>query len=159
LQNSALSETFSNKASGPLPTYKTDKGRKVVGGGGIEPDIRVSPHERTRLEAVLDGSGAITSFATQYLASHSPLPANFEVTPDLIDEFKVFLSARNIQPDVAEWTGERTWVSHRLQEEIITQARGVDQGDEIEAQWDPQVQAALSAVRSDDALAANIAAQ
>jgi len=146
LRNSALSEEFAEKRAVPLPTYKTDKGRTVTGGGGIQPDILVTPAPFTRLEGVLDASGSLTAFATQYLASHSPLPDNFEVTPDILDEFKVDLAARAIQPNVGEWIADAQWIKSRLKEEIVTQARGVDKGDEILAQRDPQVQAALKAV-------------
>ena len=40
-----LSSTFSDaKPKDPSgPVYKTDKGRVVTGGGGIQPDVRVSP--------------------------------------------------------------------------------------------------------------------
>src|SRR5205807_5915293 len=42
LRNSALSATFSDNPSTTVrPVYKTDKGRLVTGGGGIQPDIRV----------------------------------------------------------------------------------------------------------------------
>lgn len=145
LRNSALSETFAERRSGP-PTYKTNKGRTVTGGGGIQPDIVVSPEPFTRLEGVLDSSGAVTAFATQYLAAHSPLPENFEVTADLLDDFKVNLAARDIQPSVAEWITDQPWIKSRLKEEIVTQAHGVDKGDEVLAQRDPQVQEALKAV-------------
>jgi carboxyl-terminal processing protease len=145
LRNSALSETFAERRTG-LPTYKTDKGRTVTGGGGIQPDIAVAPESFTRLEAVLDSSGAVTAFATQYLAAHSPLPEKFEVTADLLDDFKVNLAVRNIQPNVAEWISDQPWIKSRLKEEIVTQARGVDKGDEVSAQRDPQVQAALKAL-------------
>src|SRR5205823_9053626 len=115
LRNSALSETFNDNPSTTVrPVYKTDKGRLVTGGGGIQPDIRVGPPVPSQLETVLDASGAVTAFATQYLSTHSPVPAAFEVTPDTIDDFKVFLSARRIQPSVAEWTRERYWVTTRL---------------------------------------------
>lgn len=144
LRNSALSETFSGTAA--RPTYKTDKGRTVTGGGGIQPDIPVSPPALTPLEAVLDGSGAFMAFATQYLSQHSPLTDPFQVTPETIDEFKVYLAARRIQPSVAEWSRERSWLSSHLKQEIITQARGVDKGDEVQAQFDPQVQAAVKAM-------------
>ena len=152
LRNSALSETFSSDVA--KPTYKTDKGRTVTGGGGIQPDVAVLPATLSRLEAVLDGSGAIMSFATEYLASHSPLPEGFKVTPETIDEFKVFLAARQIQPSMSEWSTERSWVSNHLKQEIVTQAKGVDKGDEIQAQFDPQVQAALKAIRNGSLLAA-----
>ncbi|HMF77861.1 MAG TPA: S41 family peptidase [Bryobacteraceae bacterium] len=158
LRNSALSSTFSQKSTANLPTYKTDKGHTVTGGGGIQPDVLVSPPAFTRLQGVLDASGAVTSFATQYLANHSPLPAKFEVTSDVLDDFKVFLSARNIQPTVADWSSQRTWITSRLKEEITMQAQGVDKGDEIHAQSDPQIQAALNAMLSslkDGALAAS----
>jgi carboxyl-terminal processing protease len=146
LHNSALSSTFAKKPAAGKPAYKTDQGRPVVGGGGIQPDIAVTPAPLTRLETVLDASGAVTSFATQYLSGHSPLPEQFEITPDILDEFKVFLSARQIQPNVGEWSSTLSWVASRLKEEIVTQARGVDRGDEIEAQRDPQIQAALKAL-------------
>jgi carboxyl-terminal processing protease len=146
LRNSALSDTFAEKPAVALPTYKTDKGRTVTGGGGIQPDILVAPAPFTRLESVLDASGALTAFATQYLAKHSPLPDNFQVPPDAIDELKVELATRSIQPSAAEWSAEQAWIKSRLQEEIVTQAHGVDKGDEVLAQRDPQVLAALKAV-------------
>ncbi len=154
LRNSALSETFNNNPRAQRPTYKTDKGRIVTGGGGIQPDVRVYPASRTQLQTVLDASGAVTSFATQYLSTHSPLPNSFEVTPEIIDEFKIFLSARQIQPNLSEWSEERPWISTRLKEEIITQAQGVEKGDEVQAQHDPQIQAALKAMQNDSLLAA-----
>ena len=153
LRNSALSETFNDDPVGQPPTFKTDKGRIVSGGGGIQPDIRVLPPPLTRLETVLEASGAVTSFATQYLSKHSPLPASFDVSPEIIDDFKLFLSSRQIQPSVGEWATERSWVSYHLKEEIVTQARGVDKGDEIEAQHDAQIQAAIKAMRDNTLLA------
>jgi carboxyl-terminal processing protease len=146
LTYSALSDTFSKKTAAQLPTYKTDQGRTVTGGGGIQPDIPVYPPQLSQLQGVLDASGAVTSFATQYLSSHSPLPVQFEVTSDLLDDFKVYLAARDIQPNVTDWSAQRVWITSRLKEEITTQALGVDKGDEIHAQSDPQVQAALKAV-------------
>lgn len=151
LKDSALSSTFSDKQR---PVFKTDDGRTVLGGGGIQPDIVVSPAPLTQLETVLDASGAITSFATQYLAAHPTLPSAFQVTPGILDELKVYLSARQIQPSVAEWGQERVWITQQLLQALITQARGVAAGDEIEAQTDAQVQAGLKAMQ-DNYLAAN----
>ena len=148
LRNSQLSETFAERTDSSKPKYKTDDGRTVAGGGGIQPDVRVEPETPTRLEIVLDASGAVTSYATEYLTKHSPLPETFNVTPDMLDDFKVFLSLHNIQPSVADWSRERKWVVNRLKEELVTQARGVAAGDEIEAQRDPQVQQALKAVEN-----------
>ncbi len=153
LRDSALSETFSDKPQTQRPKYKTDGGRVVTGGGGIQPDIVVARPALSRLETVLDASGAITSFATEYLTKHSPLPESFEVTPGIIDDFKVFLSARRIQPGVGEWMNERSWITNRLREEIITQGQGVAEGDQVQAENDPQVQAALKAMQNSTLLA------
>ena len=155
LRDSALSEAFRSHSSAGGPVYKTDNGRLVTGGGGIQPDIRVSPAVPTQLETVLDASGAITAFATQYLSTHSPPQSGFDVTPDVIDDFKVYLSSRRIQPSVAEWSSERFWVTTRLKEEIITQAQGVDKGDEIAAQRDAQIQAAVRAIQDGTMLVGN----
>ncbi len=153
LRNSALSETFNNDHPEQRPTYHTDKGRVVVGGGGIQPDIQVSDAPVTRLEAVLSNSGAVTAFATQYLSTHPKLSDPFQVSPQTLDEFKVFLSERNIQPGVSEWATEHTWLINHLKLEIVTQAKGVAAGDEVEASFNPQVQAAVSALKSGTVLA------
>ncbi len=153
LKDSALSDTFNDKPSPNAPTYKTDNGRKVTGGGGIQPDIRVGPPTLNRLETVLDASGVLTSFATSYLAKHSPLQEPFEVTAGMLDELKVYLAARSIQPSIGEWSAERSWISSRLKEEIVTQAKGVEQGEEIQAKYDPQIQSALTALRDKSVLA------
>jgi carboxyl-terminal processing protease len=154
LKNSALSETFSDSSGAPRPAYKTDDGRIVLGGGGIQPDLIVYPNSLNRLESVLEGSGALTSYATQYIANHPNIPDHFAITPEILDDLKVYLSSRRIQPTIAEWAQERTWVSNRLQQAIVTQARGVAAGDEIEARTDAQVQAGLKAARDNSLLLA-----
>jgi carboxyl-terminal processing protease len=126
--------------------FHTDAGRRVTGGGGIVPDFVVPPAPVTGLRAVLDASGSFTTFATGYIANHK-ITDDFEVTPALVDDFQVFLSQRNIQPGVNEWSAEREFVANRLKTEIFNQTLGVEKGDEVEAQRDPQVLRALEALQ------------
>jgi carboxyl-terminal processing protease len=132
--------------------FRTDSGRSVAGGGGIEPDIAIGPEPPTRLRVALDASGMITSFATEYIQKHDVKSdvaqadlsgADFAVTPALLEEFQVYAGQRNIQPSVGEWTQERAWVQSRLKQEILNQTLGVAKGDEVEAQRDPAVRAAI----------------
>jgi carboxyl-terminal processing protease len=127
--------------------FHTDRGRKVTGGGGIQPDFVVYPPTMTRFRAVLDASGSFTNFATEYLRGHK-IDADFEVTPQLLDEFHVFLGERNISPGLAEWSAESEFVGNRLKTELFNQAFGVEKGDEIEAQRDPVIQKAVQIVGS-----------
>ena len=65
------------------------------------------------------------------------------MTPSILEEFQVFAAEHGIQPPVGEWARERDWVQNRLKEEIFNQALGVAKGDEVDAQRDPVVRAAL----------------
>jgi carboxyl-terminal processing protease len=123
--------------------FHTDAGRRVTGGGGIVPDYVVPPPGVTRLEAVLDASGSFTTFATSYVAAHK-ITEDFEVTPAVLDEFQLFLSQHDIQPGVNQWSAERDFITNRLKTEIFNQALGVEKGDEVEAQRDPQILKALA---------------
>jgi carboxyl-terminal processing protease len=154
LRNSALTETFASKPVSQLPTYKTDKGRTVTGGGGIQPDIIIYPEAQTRLQEVLEASGSFTSFATEYMAKHTRLPENFKISPEILDEFKVDLAARQIQPSIAEWSSDRAWISSQLEESIVTLAKGVAKGDEVQAQTDLEIQTALRAMQDNTILTA-----
>jgi len=125
--------------------FRTDKGRKVTGGGGIQPDIIVYPPITNRLRNVLDASASFTNFATDFLRTHK-VDAEFEVTPEMLDQFRLFLSERQIRPGLGEWLAEREFVSNRLKTEIFNQAFGVEKGDEVEAQRDPVILKALEVI-------------
>ena len=127
--------------------FHTDKGRTVTGGGGIRPDFVVYPPAMNRLRAVMDASGSFTNFATEYLRNHK-VDADFEVTPQILADFQIFLSERNIQPSVGELSLEQDFMKNRLKTEIFNQAFGVEKGDEVEAQRDPVVQKALEVLGS-----------
>ena len=119
----------------------------MTGGGGIQPDIVVYPPVTNRLRNVLDASASFTNFATEFLRTHK-IDAEFEVTPEMLDQFRVFLSDRQIRPGLAEWLAEREFVSNRLKTELFNQAFGVEKGDEVEAQRDPVILKALEKLAS-----------
>ncbi len=131
------------------PLAGTQLGGAVEASGrkyGIQPDVAVRPAGYSRLRVALDASGSFASFATEYLRKHK-VDEKFEATPALLDEFQGFLAPRNIRPGVGEWSVDREWIRSRLHQEIFNQALGVEKGDEIEAQRDPQIQEALSALK------------
>jgi carboxyl-terminal processing protease len=115
--------------------------------GGIRPDVFVQPDAVTRLRAVLEGSGSFAAFGTDYLSKHK-IDDSFQVSPDMMDDFRVYLSGRQIQPSVAEWLGAKAWIESRLQQEVVTLALGVEKGDEIEMRHDPVVRRAIESVEA-----------
>jgi carboxyl-terminal processing protease len=123
--------------------FKSDKGRPLQGGGGIIPDVPVTPEAVSRLRAVLEQSASFTSFATEFLKTNRIGP-EFEVTPQMLDQFKEYLYERQIQPGLQEWSRERTFIENRLKTEIFNQGLSVEKGDEVEAQRDAGIQKALS---------------
>lgn len=125
--------------------FKTDNGRPVPGGGGIVPDAIVPPASLTPFRGVLEQSASFTTFATEYIRDHKIAPG-WEVPGQAIDQFQAWLSERRIQPSVREWLDNRDFVQSRLKTEIYNLALGVEKGDEVEAQSDPQIQKALEAV-------------
>jgi len=127
--------------------FHTDKGRPVKGGGGVMPDYVVFPEGLNRLRAALEASGSFPNFATEYLRANK-IDEEFEVTPQLLDQFQTFLAARNIQPGVAEWIAERDFISNRLKTELFNQAFGVEKGDQVEARRDPVILKAVDLLGS-----------
>ncbi len=94
---------------------------------------------------VLEGTGSFTSFATEFLHDHK-VTDGWELPPQVMDQFREWLSERRIQPLLAEWTANRSFIENRLKTEIYNLALGVAKGDEVEAHSDAQIQKALEAV-------------
>jgi carboxyl-terminal processing protease len=126
--------------------FRSDAGRSLPGGGGVQPDEIVYPAEQTRLQIVLDGTGSLTNFAGEYLQSHT-IAEDGQVTNEMLDQLKVYLSEHSIQPGVADWLSHRDWIASRLRQELLTLKFGVARGDEIELERDAVIQAALKKLR------------
>ncbi len=116
------------------------------GKGGITPDEPASLEGLTPLRAVLEASSSFLQFAQDYTAKRRNLPAGFEVTPELLDDFQQFLSGRQIRPGIGEWSANREWVRIRLKTEIYNLAFGVAKGDEVDAERDAQIQRAIRVI-------------
>ena len=145
LQKPLASGSLNVAAKATPGTFHTDAGRAVRGGGGIQPDVLVQASPVSQLVYVLDASGILTAFAGEYVQSHD-IPDNFDVTPELLDQLKVSLSQRGIQPGIGEWLRDRDLIQSKLKQEIVNLKFGVEKGDQIEMQRDAVVLRAIESL-------------
>lgn len=145
LQKPLESGSLNVAAKATPGTFHTDSGRVVRGGGGIQPDVVLAPARVSQLVYVLDASGALTAFAGEYERSHK-IPDNFDATPDLLDQLRVYLSQRQIQPGIGDWLRDRDLIQSKLKQEIVNLKFGVERGDQIEMQRDPIVRRAVQSL-------------
>lgn len=115
--------------------------------GGVIPDEFVGLETFTRLRGFLDATGAFTAFAAEALRKGTPLDEAGALKPGVMDDFRIWLSDRSVNPGVAEWSADASWIRNRLHQELVNQSLGVEKGDEIEARRDPQVQRAVDLLR------------
>ena len=116
--------------------------------GGISPDTIVYPRSLSRLEMVIEAAGYFLDFAQQFSSKEPDIANDFEVSPQLLDEFQLFLSERQISPGLSDWSASLDFIRSRLQQEILNFALGVAKGDEVEVRRDPQVKAALRTIEN-----------
>lgn len=126
-----------------IEEFRTDAGRVVRGGGGINPDETVAPRGYTQFEAVMERSNSFFEFAQEHLRNNQGVTEDFEVSPELLDQFHSYLDNRRIQPGLSEWSTTVGFIRSRLKQEIFNLAFSVEKGDEVGARRDPVIQAAL----------------
>lgn len=149
------------------PEFTSEAGRTLYGGGGITPDLFVSPDTLTasEVEAVrrlFNRAGAfqigLFNFAVAYVAQHPDLEVGFTVDSSDIDSFYRSL------PDVDEGSFDRgdfnaaeRFVRHHLEREIALQAW--DDPGQFRQQWrmDQQLRRAVELLRASGSPGALIA--
>lgn len=77
-----------------MEIFHTKGGRIVYGGGGITPDIVVSPDTLTPLELNLERLSMFFDFAIRYTTKHPDMKPDFEVTDAMVNEFREFLKEK-----------------------------------------------------------------
>ncbi|HIN40247.1 MAG TPA: S41 family peptidase [Flavobacteriales bacterium] len=80
-----------------ITEFSTRNGRPVYDGGGIEPDISVSPQKGSRIGAKLMNKMLIFDYASKYKREHKKIdsPKDFQFTDEDYEDFKLFLVGKD----------------------------------------------------------------
>ena len=143
------------------PESKTDTGRAVFSGGGINPDVPVKPQtipvERGRFQVKLTNpvfafamdlvTGKVPGFATYkvekpILFDYDIKKSDFPVTPPLFDAFKKF-AIEKYKLSASSIDHEREFVERVLRTELVTAAFGSQTSNQVFNDYDDQLQKAI----------------
>jgi carboxyl-terminal processing protease len=128
----SLFDYYSHGGTAPADTASrevklTDAGRTVYGGGGITPDEKIESPKSNHFQETLLYKDAFFHFAPVYLANRT-VDRNFQVDAAVLAEFKKYLD----------------WVKIGIKDKILTIQFGQLQGLRTRADWDPEIQKALT---------------
>jgi carboxyl-terminal processing protease len=132
----------------------TDAGRTVYGGGGITPDEKIEPTKSNHFQDTLLYKDLFFHFAPVYLANRT-VDKNFQVNDAVLAEFKKYLTSQNVAWTEADLNGVMDWLKIGIKDKIFTIQFGEQQGLRTRADWDPEIQKALTFLPEAQALEDN----
>jgi carboxyl-terminal processing protease len=123
----------------------TDSGRTVYGGGGITPDEKIDTPKGNAFQEILGpyDKSAFFHFAAHYLANRT-VDKSFQVDDAVLTEFKQYLTSQDIPWSEKDINDNLDWLKINIKDKIITSQFGQLQGLRVMADWDPQIQKALT---------------
>jgi carboxyl-terminal processing protease len=153
----SLREQNGVRSHNPEDLRTTPAGRKVYGGGGIEPDhFVVGPVEGfnpTRFGRMLRDRGAFISFAERFTRAGDTRPAaraarhtvapGFVVTDAIVQEFKEFIATQRVKVDDAAFQGDIPFIKAMIHFEVDNDLFSFEEARRNLIKVDPQAQAAL----------------
>ena len=77
--------------------FRTSHDRKVLEGGGIEPDSTVPEEGRIRLIDELLRKAMFFKYANHYASQHKTIPSGFAVTDVMIEEFEAYVKDKKFE--------------------------------------------------------------
>jgi carboxyl-terminal processing protease len=131
----------------------TDAGRKVYGGGGIEPDRffggPIEGFDPTRFGRMLMGRGLFVGFAEKFRASGDMRPGSrgeqrrdlargFEVSDQMLADFKNYVIAERVRMDEESWKKDEAFIRAMIRFEIDVDLFGVEEARRHLIASDPQ---------------------
>jgi carboxyl-terminal processing protease len=142
---------------------RTDTGRAVYGGGGIEPDIKIeaSTFNETQLTILNTGMflfvrelmagrvSAATEFKRDAIEfDHQPLQAEFAINDQIMKAYREFMAdflAKNNDVNLTMKAVDENfeWARQKIREEALTAAYGMDTQKRMTADTDEQLQRAI----------------
>jgi carboxyl-terminal processing protease len=126
-----------------LEVKLTDSGRTVYGGGGITPDEKIDPVKANAFQNSLLQHYAFFDFARFYLANRS-IPKDFTVDDNVLQQFKSFLKTSKIDYTDQDIASNLDWVKESIKSDLFTSQFGQLEGLKVRAEWDPQINKAMT---------------
>lgn len=117
----------------PRPVFQTASGRRVLGGGGITPDVLVMPDTLSTVEIEgiqeLDRFAglfmpAVFNFAVRYLQEHPTLGTDFRLTAGDLEEFGSLMPEWGLELSSEGFRKAERFIRFQLEREIALQAWG-----------------------------------
>jgi carboxyl-terminal processing protease len=146
----------------PTEIRQTDSGRKVTGGGGINPDILVAEAELNhfqkallRAEVFFPYRNGVGRFTRHYLGMRPEITKDFEVNDTVMKDFQEFLTTQDVHCTQTEFSGNLDWVKRKIKQEVFLSTFGQQESLKIELESDPQVLSSIEAVPQARALYQN----
>jgi carboxyl-terminal processing protease len=146
--SAAPKEKAAQGASGADPakpgaaTFHTDDGRPVTVGGGITPDVTLEARSDDPWLSFVTARGYLTNYAEAYLTSHGKLAESFEVSPEMLEDFKAALGGNGVRVPEEYWQKDQDVLKLRLKVELTNLVYGLERGERLATEGDPQVQQA-----------------
>jgi carboxyl-terminal processing protease len=137
-------------ASAESAVFYTDAGRVVYAQGGITPDVIVKNDRDSKLLQQLLARYAFFNFAVDWLARHPNAAADFEVSPEVRDDFFQFVekSAKYSTADDLKkaYTDDpnRNLVDLAIKIEVVNAKFGPEAGRKVFVGGDPQIQKSMT---------------
>jgi carboxyl-terminal processing protease len=146
LQNPALGLRAASvdPRSPDVPVFHTDDGRPVRAAGGVSPDVSALDWKLDPWLTFLNQTGMFTSFASAYVAIYHPIAKTFEPDTATLGIFRNFLASQRIRSPQPYWSQDQEYLEERIRTEIFNLVFGLDYGNQIAAQGDPQVRKAVA---------------
>lgn len=110
-----------------IKIFKTENGREVIDGRGIEPDIHVDVKELSRLTATIYAKNLIFNYATDYSYQHESIadPKAFSLTDSEYEDFKAYV----LKQDFTYSTATEEMLKKVLK---VSEEEGFDKDTEVE---------------------------
>jgi len=121
----------------------TDSGRTVYGGGGITPDEKIPELKSNHFEDTLLQHYAFFNFSKHYLSTHT-VAKDLVVDDALLQQFKDFLKSEKVDYTDKDVADNIDWIKSSIKSELFTTQFGQAIGMQVRAEWDPQINKALS---------------
>lgn len=117
--------------------------RKVYGGGGITPDIKVDLPRLTRFQMDLERKTIFFKFAIKYTVAHGNLPKDFMVDEAMVEEFIKLLKEDKIEYTPEEYKESKEYIKQGIKREMLSKLYGDKARTAYLLQNDAQAQKAV----------------